>query len=833
MSISDLPLVLCGPMLRRVDLHSVSVFVALKFSRQVQLSLYRGQSANASPPIATQTTTTIAIGRYLHVAVITAQLPVEAPLQSGVVYSYTLSFTKAGTPVAPDDREPETADLKTLGLLNPQTGIVYLDGTLPSFVLPPQDLNKLRLIHGSCRKPHGEARDALLALDGMIQVTLNDPDRRPHQLFLTGDQIYADDVADTLLARLTPIGDALLGWEETLPGINQPPQSQPLRPGKREAIAQQQAGSTSGKAKSHLLSLGEFYAMYLHTWSPQVWPAKMPGFADVYPQEFAEWKVDFERRQKYEEVMAKGFRDPYEPRVELKVRHEQLREQFEVEAKAIATLRQTLPQVRRALANIPVYMIFDDHEITDDWYLDLAACSRLLNRSLGQRLIQNGLLAYAIFQAWGNTPAAFEPGKPGHNLLMAAAQWSQSQGKDTQAQAQIIAKLGIPTLKEVQDRQELFHPPDSLDWHYTVALPGYPYEVIVLDSRTWRLYPGPLEHAGLISATGFQQQFSPTALPSTVPPVTIVVAPAPVLGVPLVEAIQGGGELQKLYTAFLDAEAWGFNPLTFERLLANIFTRNSRVVVLSGDVHYGFSARLGYWATHPFEHPDHARKGVMAQLTSSAIKNETARTFPPSHFLHFNGYVPAVGALPERQDWAGWNLPPGQSAIQIGQQGEGSLFWKEYQPWLLEGTPARLRVNHLPKDSVIQTPEDWRYCVDYLLAENEENRNVMPVDVDRPQPGFPAPGWRRDYALKQYLSAAKNHQSYRSKWGNGKEIVGVNNLGEVTFQWKDNQKAVVHELWWWLEGKDYPFPLSKWVISLDPDDPNYPKPAPLVQATVQ
>jgi hypothetical protein len=53
---------------------------------------------------------------------------------------------------------------------------------------------------------------------------------RPHQLFLTGDQIYADEVADVLLVALTDAGDTLLGWKEELPGDVNPTNNGPFGP---------------------------------------------------------------------------------------------------------------------------------------------------------------------------------------------------------------------------------------------------------------------------------------------------------------------------------------------------------------------------------------------------------------------------------------------------------------------------------------------------------------------------------------------------------------------------------------------------------------------------
>ena len=75
-------------------------------------------------------------------------------------------------------------------------------------------------------------------------------------------------------------------------------------------------------------------------------------------------------------------------------------------------------KVRRALANIPVLTICDDHEVTDDWFITGAWRARVLGSTLGRSMIRNALLAYVLFQAWGNTPDAFAtPGTPEAQLL--------------------------------------------------------------------------------------------------------------------------------------------------------------------------------------------------------------------------------------------------------------------------------------------------------------------------------------------------------------------------------------------------------------------------------
>ena len=53
----------------------------------------------------------------------------------------------------------------------------------------------------------------------MIRNSLTDLTKRPSALFLIGDQIYADDVADDLINYLTRFGMKLVGYEEPINGL--------------------------------------------------------------------------------------------------------------------------------------------------------------------------------------------------------------------------------------------------------------------------------------------------------------------------------------------------------------------------------------------------------------------------------------------------------------------------------------------------------------------------------------------------------------------------------------------------------------------------------------
>jgi transposase len=275
-----LPLVLAGPILRRVTPNSVAVWVALRESRNVTLIVTDTYGADSGSTAQVQTTAnrdTVQIGTYLHLVTVIARLPDNKPLTPGPIYFYDMVF---------DDRQGSTLHLgKAVGTNALGNPVAYPPYDLPSFALPPSDLNALRLIHGSCRKPHGSGPDALWMLDGLITQGARDGNLRPHQLLLTGDQIYADDVADVLLMALSDAGETLLGWKEAFPvpafGSSTQTSSVADWPPEFRQCPLLVAGFTSDDLRSHLMSLGEYLAMYLFAWSDVLWPKTMPTYDDL------------------------------------------------------------------------------------------------------------------------------------------------------------------------------------------------------------------------------------------------------------------------------------------------------------------------------------------------------------------------------------------------------------------------------------------------------------------------------------------------------------------------------------------------------------------------
>lgn len=605
------PVLLAGPMVRRVDHQSVAVFVATRGPANLELRIYDGVATAANrPTIGVGTASTVALGQRLHVAVVQAT---GLNLSPGVLYGYDVAVDET------NDSSTSFQTLADLGLLLGAVPLGYIHNELPGFVLPTARDN-LRILYTSCRKPHGEGADMLPFFDDLIEADRLNPLDRPQQLFMTGDQIYADDVAPGLLPALTEAAAALLGWTEQLPNLTGTPTYDPshedVLPGWRSNFLRDQKvqGKTSYSA-NHLLFFGEWCAMYLMTWSTALWmPATGPSLG----------------RYTYELAGDQAFGTVYSPATRRAV-----------------LFAESLDRARRALANVATYMIFDDHEVTDDWNLNLAVSEKLRGKEMGRRLTRNALCAYAVFQDWGNQPEDYLAGTNGKAIL------------DALTVASTTAPVPLPAIGATPDILD-----DVLDigvqqsssdeqtqrklWHYQVVGPGH--AAIVLDTRTWRSYPNPahppswafqpqyLKDAWSTGDVGKQLNaalIDPGALAlqlDSIPSLSInedgdqrqviIVSAAPVIGQLFTENMQRATVLYELLygnTAsageIWENEPWAGNGTALSALL-DALAPYSPAVILSGDVHYAFTTIANYDVSNGLP----AR---FVQLTSSPGKNST------------------------------------------------------------------------------------------------------------------------------------------------------------------------------------------------------------------
>jgi hypothetical protein len=786
--IPHLPLVIAGPIVRRVEASSTTVWVALKSEQTVTLDVWSGESATGAPVDRIQqgTRVTARIGEHLYVVAVTAQGRALAP---GTLYRYTLRFAPPSASSVP------VGEGSGLGLFDPgviaatpeEARAVLLYGDLgkapqqPSFITPPASTSELRLVHGSCRKPHGPGLDGLSILDQILTTDIASTGR-PHQLLLTGDQIYADDVADVLLQLCMTRGAALLGREEKLPGVSSGVAW--LHPGQRQSAMKSEFGLSSSEAKSHLITFAEFACMYLMVWSDVLWPKDLAaGFVDLHGFTIEWFEADIRNapsnspKATSERLILDTFRG----------------EQYWLEA-----FRKGLPAVRRALANTATYMMFDDHEITDDWYITedwvrrvtigvgapINGVPDIRNGALGRRVITNGLAAFALFQAWGNAPDRFAETDPsgaaGRDILAALG---SDDPTDPVQDATLQKRLGIPTgiLNSTVQRRD-----GAIDWHFNISWPSH--QLIVLDTRTRRRYlGGALAPPALLLADADYDAMLPPASGGDIP--MIVVSPAPVIGNFFVELGQAA-YAKATYSLLLkkDGEAWGFQKRAFEKLIARLITaaapgpdgvRRNRVVLLSGDVHYGFSVVLRYTAEKPYHSPPGPAIGTIAQLVSSALKNFSDET----RKLHNNGLL--IGGGPY---------------LSAGRQD------------LLDRDPGSITGEPVIDDSAakaVAVPPEWNYSVSFLTHREgsvpARNGSLLPVDD---------PTVDRILGLAQYVSGARNHRACL-KWITGKIITGLNNIGEIRFDWPaSDDKRVTHTIWWRMGDESTAAPLTRHVVPM-------------------
>ncbi|WP_065257670.1 alkaline phosphatase D family protein, partial [Pseudomonas bananamidigenes] len=541
--LNPLPAVLAGPLLRRLEPTRIVLWLA--GSRELSLTLHLQGIGDI--PLDAGKCTVIPVGSRAFIHLIDVTLDSPLPCDTQVDYDLLI-----------DGRHP-VADWAP--------HLLYGSATCPNLVVRSRID---QLLHGSCRKPHHPAADGLLCVDQLLAAETA-PQQRPALLMMSGDQIYADDVAGPMLRAIHALIERLGLFGEQLEGavvsdsarLYEHPASYyhraDLLPAleSNETLRERFFGGarkpifSSSSADNHLVTFAEVMAMYLLVWSPTPWTLIDPQMPALRP----------ERRKRYV-----------------------------LEQTRIDTFKAGLGNVARALAHLPSLMIFDDHDITDDWNLSAQWEETAYGHPFSRRIIGNALIAYLLCQGWGNNPDVFK------ELLEKTRRLSASSND---------RYLDSPVQDELIDDLLRFQ-----HWHF--VLPTSP-ALVVIDTRTrrWRSEMALKQPSGLLdweALCELQQELLDH-------PSAIIVSPAPIFGVKLIETVQKVFSWCG-YPLLVDAENWMAHRGAAQVIL-NIF-RHTRTpgsyVVLSGDVHYSFVYEVLI---------RHRKAGPhIWQITSSGIKNE-------------------------------------------------------------------------------------------------------------------------------------------------------------------------------------------------------------------
>lgn len=490
-----LPLILAGPMLRHCD---ATHFTLWFVSREplTELTLRLGEQEF---PLQDAEVHYVPLGQHAHQYLIMLSRP--ELLTPNRVMSYQVSAAQHGDIFA------------SISQLN------YGDASTPSVRFTPE---LTQVFHGSCRNPHHHSDDALVAADTHLAQIIDTgvADDRPALIVMSGDQVYIDDVAGPMLNAIGQVIDLLGLQHEQFEGANiassEALHYQPadLYQRHKNLLPHTQYPAktalwrwyrnhpifTSSIAENHLVSLNEIIALYLLTWSPELWElVNIPKDVDgLTPANSARWQNEWQHLL--------GF-------------------------------KAGLTQVRRFMAHIPVYMMFDDHDVTDDWNLTAKWELAAYEHAFSKRIIGNALIGYTLFQGLGNAPDKFtDEIRP---LLDAFFAQPQSESQDL-----LIEEL----LKFEQ-------------WHYTLATSP---KLVVLDTRTrrWRSESNLAKPSGLMDWEALMDLQQELLGQSKV----IIVSPAPMFGVKLIEAVQRTATLMGA-SLLVDAENWMAHPGAANALL--------------------------------------------------------------------------------------------------------------------------------------------------------------------------------------------------------------------------------------------------------------------------
>jgi len=807
-------LLLAGPIVRRVEPRLVSVWVATREPCTVKLDVWPGMvSVDAGAGVFTQggavasgQRQTLRVGAGLHVAVVVAE-PAQS-LLPGTRYAYNVTFT-AGS----------TEDLKTLGLLTDaptQAALGYQVGLLPSFATCPLRIEDLVISQNSCNRMHADGPNLFFVLDEQIEASHHDPIHRPHQLLLTGDQVYSDDVAVCLSPLLNATGRGLVGIRELVTvGHNDefrvPVHDANLPTGYRSRLIE--ASGVASGGSSHLLGLGERCAIHLYTWSAEPWDLDQDGRPRLPDPEPLFRDERAQLLDAYEDRPAGMTDGEIGDAKSWLIEHlscfskERLAERVEEATFENAQLRRyfsRVGQVRRALANVSTYMMFDDHEITDDWYISAGWKHQVLSNSLGRSIIRDGLLAYMLMQGWGNDPMAFEQG-PGAELLDAVTRLFPAGAGEGPAQPAVDA---IDALLGTNDQ------PPRVAWHY--AVPGATHQVIVLDTRTRRAFSG-LSTPPMSLPDGVREDQIPAGpLPAGVELLVVVVTQPVLDSVMLGEFTQGIlnrtldasvhiGRFVKHVARILahaeappehdfcrspdppeppdyglqkfDYEGWSTRPDEIDKVLARLSTYR-KVLILSGDVHHSESHQLSYWRKNE------GLVSEMAQLTCSAVQ-----------YSMFFGALAAASGLQWLDEVMGFGYPIER------------LVWREPAGDPIESPtlpvrslrrrlllrPVAVPTSGWPAGSTQEIPPDFAWRMDQLVDERPDDERPEAVRPALLAADFPADG---DPLIDPngYSALARRHASSLRALDQTRRALFFNNIGTITFERIDSRLVVHHTL---------------------------------------
>jgi hypothetical protein len=273
------------------------------------------------------------------------------------------------------------------------------------------------------------------------------------------------------------------------------------------------------------------------------------------------------------------------------------------------------PGVRQALALMPTFMMFDDHEVTNNWNSSPVWRETMLRHGRGQMIV-NSLVAYWLYQGWGNLLAQDDTDHALLKIMQSAAQ----SGEDA------LEPL-CDTIKQSIYKEAI------ISWHYSI--PTNP-AIFVTNTRADRTAVLESNALDIYAPTAIMEEEQMSDLERWVDRhhgrTVILVSSVPVLLPPfigLAEYCMGirpwansapilrwlGQRLAALQMRTSHSTSFDHWPVFAKtwRWLVDLFQRHDGdMLVLSGDVHFSYAVEA---------HKTHVHSRLY-QFVSSPIQNE-------------------------------------------------------------------------------------------------------------------------------------------------------------------------------------------------------------------
>lgn len=360
-------------------------------------------------------------------------------------------------------------------------------------------------------------------------------------------------------------------------------------------------------------------------------------------------------------------------------------------------------EVRRLFANVPTFMLPDDHDLANGFDITGGWHEQMNNDRDWRAWLQGATIAYWLYQGWGNVSKKAASQHPILKIIESAYV------------GDVLGKPGELGKAVEQQLDRDLHAPV----YYTI--PTSP-PIIALDARADRFFVAPVRDTltnqttvvayrhpedMILGPTQFDWLEKELAKNDT----PIVASSAPFLQTQIADRImvnltrllpsdftpppedQDMVDALESFVRQEDSETWYAWPLSVERFLKLIASRDA-VVILAGDVHHSYlfdTLRAGF---------DTNAYGIKA--TTRVIQAVSSPLRYPLHQRRIDGVEQFGGATAREKNKAGkWE----DDALQTGN--------KEHD---LRDTFELPRSGIFPDDPKVKTFHDGRYTVENLIA---------------------------------------------------------------------------------------------------------------------